>query len=65
MKPCRRGAAGVHLHRRRGLRALRGLPGRVPSDRGPRIVSLLPAATDIVVEFGLVAHLVGRTHECN
>ncbi|MFI0976946.1 cobalamin-binding protein [Streptomyces sp. NPDC021093] len=30
-----------------------------------RIVSLLPAATDIVAEFGLTADLVGRTHECD
>jgi len=30
-----------------------------------RIVSLLPAATDIVAELGLLADLVGRTHECD
>ncbi|MCZ4101261.1 cobalamin-binding protein [Streptomyces sp. H39-C1] len=30
-----------------------------------RIVSLLPAATDIVAELGLAAELVGRTHECD
>ncbi|MFJ6072717.1 cobalamin-binding protein [Streptomyces sp. NPDC093065] len=30
-----------------------------------RIVSLLPAATDIVAELGLSARLVGRTHECD
>ncbi|MFS8095723.1 cobalamin-binding protein [Lentzea alba] len=30
-----------------------------------RIVSLLPAATDIVAELGLIDHLVGRTHECD
>ncbi|WP_269856673.1 cobalamin-binding protein [Streptomyces sp. RPT161] len=30
-----------------------------------RIVSLLPAATDIVAELGLVGDLVGRTHECD
>ncbi|HEX7305532.1 cobalamin-binding protein [Lentzea sp.] len=30
-----------------------------------RIVSLLPAATDIVAELGLLEHLVGRTHECD
>ncbi|MFI0411824.1 cobalamin-binding protein [Actinomadura sp. 3N508] len=30
-----------------------------------RIVSLLPAATDIVAELGLAAALVGRTHECD
>ena len=30
-----------------------------------RIVSLLPAATDIVAELGLGGDLVGRTHECD
>jgi iron complex transport system substrate-binding protein len=30
-----------------------------------RIVSLLPAATDIVAELGLACDLVGRTHECD
>ncbi|MEV0442465.1 cobalamin-binding protein [Streptomyces spectabilis] len=30
-----------------------------------RIVSLLPAATDIVAELGLADRLVGRTHECD
>jgi iron complex transport system substrate-binding protein len=30
-----------------------------------RIVSLLPAATDIVAELGLLSDLVGRTHECD
>lgn len=30
-----------------------------------RIVSLLPAATDVVAELGLADHLVGRTHECD
>ncbi|WP_314174740.1 cobalamin-binding protein [Streptomyces winkii] len=30
-----------------------------------RIVSLLPAATDIVAELGLAQALVGRTHECD
>ena len=31
----------------------------------PRIVSLLPAATEIVAALGLDADLVGRTHECD
>jgi iron complex transport system substrate-binding protein len=31
----------------------------------PRIVSLLPAATEIVVALGLERHLVGRSHECD
>ncbi|MDG4782365.1 ABC transporter substrate-binding protein [Micromonospora sp. WMMD961] len=30
-----------------------------------RIVSLLPAATDIVAMLGLTGYLVGRTHECD
>ncbi|THA80287.1 cobalamin-binding protein [Streptomyces sp. A0592] len=30
-----------------------------------RIVSLLPAATDIVADLGLASELVGRTHECD
>ncbi|MFJ9551409.1 ABC transporter substrate-binding protein [Streptomyces erythrochromogenes] len=30
-----------------------------------RIVSLLPAATDIVADLGLASDLVGRTHECD
>ncbi|HEX5493006.1 MAG TPA: cobalamin-binding protein [Mycobacteriales bacterium] len=30
-----------------------------------RIVSLLPAATDMVAELGLLPDLVGRTHECD
>ncbi|WCD90164.1 hypothetical protein KPP03845_106589 [Streptomyces xanthophaeus] len=30
-----------------------------------RIVSLLPAATDLVADLGLAADLVGRTHECD
>lgn len=30
-----------------------------------RIVSLLPAATDLVAELGLLESLVGRTHECD
>jgi iron complex transport system substrate-binding protein len=32
---------------------------------GVRIVSLLPAATDIVAELGALPDLVGRTHECD
>lgn len=32
---------------------------------GVRILSLLPAATDIVAELGRLADLVGRTHECD
>jgi iron complex transport system substrate-binding protein len=32
---------------------------------GPRIVSLLPSATEIVWALGLAEHLVGRSHECD
>lgn len=32
---------------------------------GPRIVSLLPSATEIAVALGLGDHLVGRSHECD
>jgi iron complex transport system substrate-binding protein len=33
--------------------------------RPPRIVSLLPSATEIVAALGLLEHLVGRSHECD
>lgn len=36
-----------------------------PAPAPPRVVSLLPAATDIVAELGLVDALVGRTSECD
>src|SRR5689334_3284659 len=32
---------------------------------GPRIVSLLPSATEVVCALGLSARLVGRSHECD
>ena len=35
------------------------------SSRGPRIVSLLPSATEIVYALGLGENLVGRSHECD
>jgi iron complex transport system substrate-binding protein len=31
----------------------------------PRIVSLLPSATEIVAALGFAGHLVGRSHECD
>lgn len=31
----------------------------------PRIISLLPSATEIVAALGFVDHLVGRSHECD
>ena len=31
----------------------------------PRVVSLLPSATEIAVAVGLGAQLVGRSHECD
>lgn len=33
--------------------------------RGPRIVSLLPSATEIVAALGVAQLLVGRSHECD
>ena len=36
-----------------------------PPLQHPRIVSLLPAATEIVAALGLRSHLVGRSHECD
>ena len=36
-----------------------------PPQLSPRIVSLLPAATEIVARLGLRENLVGRSHECD
>jgi iron complex transport system substrate-binding protein len=36
-----------------------------PPHPSSRIVSLLPAATEIVAALGLQTHLVGRSHECD
>jgi iron complex transport system substrate-binding protein len=36
-----------------------------PSSSAPRIVSLLPAATEIAAALGLADALVGRSHECD
>ena len=32
---------------------------------GPRIVSLLPSATEVIAAIGLAGHLVGRSHACD
>jgi iron complex transport system substrate-binding protein len=40
-------------------------PDPAASPAGPRIVSLLPAATEIVCSLGLGPQLVGRSHECD
>ncbi|HEY2389238.1 MAG TPA: cobalamin-binding protein [Candidatus Binatia bacterium] len=37
----------------------------MPTDSGPRIVSLLPSATEIVCALGAGAQLVGVSHECD
>ena len=33
--------------------------------KSPRIISLLPSATEIVAALGFGDHLVGRSHECD
>jgi iron complex transport system substrate-binding protein len=33
--------------------------------KSPRIISLLPSATEIVAALGFAGHLVGRSHECD
>ncbi|NBT12303.1 MAG: hypothetical protein EBS56_01705 [Planctomycetia bacterium] len=40
-------------------------PTGIVMDSSPRIVSLLPAATEIVAALGLTRALVGRSHECD
>ena len=50
------------------LRRLEGIPRLVNRDamtNSPRIISLLPSATEIVAALGFVDHLVGRSHECD
>jgi iron complex transport system substrate-binding protein len=37
----------------------------VSDARGPRIISMLPAATEIAAALGLTGHLVGVSHECD
>lgn len=36
-----------------------------PVKSGPRIVSLLPSATEVVAAIGMAGNLVGRSHECD
>ncbi|MGE0737405.1 MAG: cobalamin-binding protein, partial [Alphaproteobacteria bacterium] len=35
-----------------------------PADGAPRILSLVPSITELVVDLGLAEHLVGRTQYC-
>lgn len=46
-------------------RSSEALPPNSLRSSGPRIVSLLPAATEIVAVMGGMELLVGRSHECN
>src|SRR3989440_4185568 len=49
-----------------GLEECRGWPDRPdPMSSSPRIISLLPSATEIVAALGFVENLVGRSHECD
>jgi iron complex transport system substrate-binding protein len=54
----------VRLHHLLGRAQRGGLRFDVPKRR-PRIVSLLPSATEIVCALGLRDRLVGRSHECD
>jgi hypothetical protein len=38
--------------------------GHAPAGAGARIVSLVPSITELLVDLGLAAQLVGRTHYC-
>src|ERR1700730_5101282 len=50
----------------RGSEGCRGSSGRRDAmTSSPRIISLLPSATEIVAALGFVEHLVGRSHECD
>ena len=50
---------------RSSLVIIDGLELMAPGHPSPRIVSLLPAATEIVARLGLRDNLVGRSHECD
>lgn len=41
------------------------IPAQISPAEPFRIVSLLPAATEIVAALGLGSHLIGRSHECD
>src|ERR1700744_1697505 len=47
------------------LNALFTIATFAPLNMRPRIISLLPAATEIVCALGLEENLVGRSHECD
>src|SRR5256714_15327237 len=49
-----------------GLDGFRGWSDRRDAmTNSPRIISLLPSATEIVAALGFGDHLVGRSHECD
>src|SRR2546423_8524359 len=49
-----------------GLDGFRGWSDRRDAmTNSPRIISLLPSATEIVAALGFADHLVGRSHECD
>src|SRR2546421_10293532 len=49
-----------------GLEEYRGWPDHPDAmSNSPRIISLLPSATEIVAALGFVENLVGRSHECD
>ncbi len=64
MKPFQAGIAQLVEQRTENPRVASSIlaPGIVGS---PRLVSLLPSATEIVAALGLLPFLVGRSHECD